>query len=75
LSSGDSASAAVHLQRAVVLDPEYSAGWKLLGKARTALGEFASARQAYELGIAAAVRRGDKQAEKEMRVFLRRLPG
>ena len=73
LNGGDPAAAATHLQRAVAHDPDYSAAWKLLGKAHAALGQNTQARGAYESGISAANRRGDKQAEKEMRVFLRRL--
>jgi hypothetical protein len=34
---------------------------------------MAAAIETYQSGIAAAIRRGDKQAEKEMTVFLRRL--
>lgn len=54
-------------------DPRYSAAWKLLGKAYAATGDAAAARTAWERGIAVAEERGDVQASKEMRVFLRRL--
>lgn len=67
------ARASEHLQRAVDLDPAYSAAWKLLGKAALANAQLDLARNAYTRGIAAAEARGDKQAAKEMRVFLRRL--
>ena len=67
------ALAAEHLARAVSLNPEYSAAWKLFGKALTAAGREDEARRAYESGIAAAERNGDIQAAREMRVFLRRL--
>jgi len=73
LNAGDSGAAITHLERAVAQDPDYSAAWKLLGKAHAARGDDAGARQAWEQGIAAATRKGDKQAEKEMTVFLRRL--
>jgi Tfp pilus assembly protein PilF len=73
LNAGDPAAATAHLQRAVVHDPDYSAAWKLLGKSHAALGQIGEAREAYENGISAANRKGDKQAEKEMRVFLKRL--
>jgi predicted Zn-dependent protease len=73
LSSGEHALAAAHLEQAVARDPDYSAAWKLLGKARAALGLAADARLAWEHGVAAASRKGDKQAEKEMQVFLKRL--
>ena len=65
--------AAVHLQKAVELDPAYSAAWKQLGKALAASTRTAEAIAAYEAGIRAAEQKGDVQSVKEMRVFLRRL--
>jgi Tfp pilus assembly protein PilF len=65
--------AAEHLARAVEFDPDYSAAWKILGKALTECAREEEAKQAYVRGIAAAERNGDIQAAKEMRVFLRRL--
>jgi tetratricopeptide (TPR) repeat protein len=62
-----------HLERAVELDPLYSAAWKLLGKSLTAAGDLEGALDAYRRGIAAAEQKGDKQALKEMQVFGRRL--
>jgi Tfp pilus assembly protein PilF len=73
LKAGDAARAAEHLRRAVEQDPQYSAAWKLLGKALEQHGDAAGAADAYRAGIAAAEKRGDKQAAKEMGVFLRRL--
>ena len=73
LNAGDSAAAVAHLMHAVRHDPDYSAAWKMLGKAYVALGQTDQARGAFEQGIAAASRKGDKQAEKEMQVFMRRL--
>jgi len=73
LAAGDAASAATELQRAVAFDPAYSAAWKLLGKACLALDDKTGAAEAWRQGIAVAQARGDKQAEKEMTVFLRRL--
>lgn len=69
----DPARAAGHLRRAVELDPKYSAAWKLLGKSLEATGDKSGAVAAYRSGIEAAEARGDKQAAKEMSVFLRRL--
>ncbi|HAQ86325.1 MAG TPA: hypothetical protein DCR78_07770, partial [Pseudomonas sp.] len=40
LDAGDAAEAAIHLQRSVEQDPNYSAAWKLLGKARQASGDL-----------------------------------
>ena len=71
--AGDTANAALHLRRAVVLDPEYTAAWKLLGRMLADSGQASEALEAYAEGIAVAGRRGDKQAQKEMQVFARRL--
>jgi predicted Zn-dependent protease len=73
LDLGDAAEAAVHLQRCVEQDPKYSAAWKLLGKGLKACGDLDGARRAWEQGLLAAQAHGDKQAEKEMDVFLRKL--
>jgi len=73
LKAGEPGRAAGHLQAAVGMDPGYSAAWKLLGKAREGAGQPGEAAQAYRAGIAAAEERGDKQAAREMTVFLRRL--
>ena len=73
LGAGDATHAIEHLRRALAFDPDYSAAWKLLGKALTAVGLEAEALAAYRDGMAAAERKGDKQALKEMQVFSRRL--
>jgi predicted Zn-dependent protease len=73
LKEQDPARAAEHLRVAVEKDPAYSAAWKLLGKALEATGARVEAAEAYRRGIAAAEGRGDKQAAREMGVFLRRL--
>ena len=73
LGEGDAATAIDELQRALTFDPTYSAAWKLLGKACLEAGQPDAAADAWRRGIAAAGARGDKQAEKEMSVFLRRL--
>jgi predicted Zn-dependent protease len=73
LKYGDAETAATHLRHAVAIDPEYSAAWKLLGKALNAARRDDEALAAWHEGIAAAERKGDKQAMKEMQVFARRL--
>lgn len=73
LKSGDAARAAEHLRAAVAHDPGYSAAWKLLGKALADAGDVQGAATAYRRGIDAAQAKGDKQAAKEMAVFLKRL--
>jgi predicted Zn-dependent protease len=72
LEQGDHAAAIEELRRAVSFDANYSAAWKLLGKACLATGDAAAAAEAWQQGIDVARARGDKQAEKEMTVFLRR---
>ncbi len=62
-----------HLTKAVEFDPKYSAAWKLLGKALMSSCQPAQAIEAYETGIRVAEEKGDIQAAKEMRVFLKRL--
>lgn len=73
LKAGDATRAAEHLRRAVEHDPNYSAAWKLLGRALTDAGAWQEALDAYRQGIAVAEARGDKQAAKEMGVFTRRI--
>lgn len=73
LQTGNAARAAEHLRRALAHDPDYSAAWKLLGRALLQSGDEAGAAAAYRDGIAVAERLGDKQAAKEMGVFLRRI--
>ncbi|GLQ88222.1 tetratricopeptide repeat protein [Dyella flagellata] len=75
LGAGDHAAAIEEFRRAVSFDPNYSAAWKLLGKACLAVHDEAGAAEAWRQGIAVAQQRGDKQAEKEMSVFLRRIEG
>lgn len=65
--------AAEHLRKAVAHDLKYSAAWKLLGKTLAEAGHKDEAIKAYEDGIKVAEEKGDKQAAKEMMVFLRRL--
>lgn len=73
LADGQPAAAVDELRRALGFDPAYSAAWKQLGKACLDAGQPQAAADAWRSGIAAAAQRGDKQAEKEMGVFLRRL--
>lgn len=72
LREDDPQAAIEHLRAALDHDPDYSAAWKELGRAHAARPDHAAAAEAWEQGIAAAERRGDKQAAKEMQVFLKR---
>ncbi len=73
LKLGQLEQAIGHLRKALAHDPNYSAAWKRLGKALADTGRTEEACAAYESGIKAAEGKGDVQAAKEMRVFLKRL--
>jgi len=64
--------AAKHLKVAVEQDPNYSAAWKLLGRSLIELNLVTEAIDTLQRGIVIAAEKGDKQAEKEMNIFLRR---
>jgi predicted Zn-dependent protease len=71
--AGDLDRAIAALREAVTRDPAYSAAWKMLGKTLEEKSLGAEALAAYRAGIEAARGKGDRQAEKEMTVFARRL--
>lgn len=71
--AGDWPSAADALSRAVTLDPNYTAAWKLYARALEHGGRATDALGAYRRGIEVAREKGDRQAEKEMTVFARRI--
>jgi predicted Zn-dependent protease len=73
LKLGHAEQAVGHLKRAVAHDPKYSAAWKPLGKALADSGHVGDAIKAYQEGIQVAEAKGDVQAAKEMKVFLKRL--
>ena len=73
LKAGDAQRAVAYLRAALERQPDYSAAWKLLGKALTVAGDKPAALAAYASGIAVATARGDIQAAREMSVFARRL--
>jgi Tfp pilus assembly protein PilF len=70
---GELERALAHAEVAVTLDADYSAAWRLLGRIQAAAGSGERAAESFRRGIAVAEQRGDRQAAKEMRVFLRRL--
>jgi Tfp pilus assembly protein PilF len=71
--SGQSEKALAQLREAVARDPLYSAAWKALGKLLHDAHRPQEALEAFRHGIEAARQKGDRQAEKEMTVFARRL--
>ena len=72
-ANDDLEQAEIHLAAAVDMDPNYTAAWKELGKVRQQNGNPSGAAQAWQEGIEKARANGDKQAEREMTVFLRRV--
>ena len=66
-------AAAEALAQAVALDPDYTAAWKLYARALLETGQPQAALDAYRQGIDVARGKGDRQAEKEMTVFARRI--
>jgi len=73
LKAGNHDAAIDALEHAVALDATYTAAWKLYGSALERAGRDAEALDAYRRGIVVARQRGDRQAEKEMGVFARRI--
>jgi Tfp pilus assembly protein PilF len=71
--AGDLEKAVGYLRDALERDAGYSAAWKALGRALQDAGKNDEALDAYRRGIEAARAKGDRQAEKEMTVFMRRL--
>ena len=73
LKAGDLPEAVAHLEKATGHAPEHTMAWQELGKALKELGQTEAARKAWEKGLEAATANGDKQAEKVLGVFLKRL--
>jgi len=73
LQNGDACGAAAAFREAVAFDGKYSAAWKMLGKALAESGDEQAAIAAYRQGLDIARSRGDKQVEREIGVFLRRI--
>lgn len=73
LKNGDVDEAIDHLKHALEFDAEYSAALKLLGKAYAQSEQNQLAVTTFEKGIRVAEAKGDIQAAKEMKVFLKRL--
>lgn len=73
IKQDEPAQAIEHLEKALEFDAEYSAAYKLLGKAYSETDQPQLAIKTYEKGIAVAEKKGDIQAAKEMKVFLKRL--
>ena len=73
LKQGDVDRAREHLKQAISLKPEQTMAWQELGRACHAGGDLEAARRSWQKGIEVAAANGDKQAEKVMTVWLKRL--
>jgi len=73
LAAGERERAIAQLREALAREPQYSAAWNSLGKALAEAGRADEALDAWRRGIEAARAKGDRQAEKEMTLFARRL--
>jgi len=73
LKAGEAQRGIAELRESVARDPGYSAAWKALGRALADAGREDEALEAWARGIEAAQKKGDRQAEKEMQVFHRRV--
>ena len=73
LKDGQAEQAVEHLLKALDFEPQHSAAYKLLGKAYIECQQPEQAIHTYEKGIMIAEQKGDIQAAKEMKVFLKRL--
>ncbi|MES9853139.1 MAG: tetratricopeptide repeat protein [Candidatus Thiodiazotropha sp. L084R] len=73
LKQGDFLKAVAQLTEAVKMDEQHSASWKHLGKALVGVERVKEAADAYRKGIEIAEAKGDVQAAKEMKIFLKRL--
>lgn len=73
LARDDADAAIAHLEQALKLDAGYTAAWKFYGRALLAAGRVPDARAAWQRGLEAALRHGDRQAGREIQVFMKRL--
>ena len=72
-SDGQASLAIEHLRKAVEFKPDYSAAWKVLGRALAADNRLADALEAFDKGLAVVEVNGDKQTGKEIGVFRKRV--
>lgn len=66
-------NALFHLKVCIEQEPTHSAAWKLLGRSYQALGLDDDAIRVYQQGLKVAQTNGDKQVEREITVFLKKL--
>jgi Flp pilus assembly protein TadD len=73
LKLGDVELAIEHLEKATDHKPDQTMAWQELGRALKESGQPEAARTAWQRGVEVATANGDKQAEKVMQVWLKRL--
>ena len=71
-NSGDFERVVHHLEQCIEQDETYSAAYKFLGKALFKLGRKQEAHDVFARGLDVALAAGDKQTEREVRVFLKK---
>ena len=69
---GEHGAAAVQFATIIGQDPDYTAAYRGLGRAKIAMGDLDGAREVFTDGLVVADRTGDLQSGKEMESFLRR---
>ena len=63
----------LHLEACIGQDETYTAAYKVLGKALFQTGNYVNAETILSRGLEQALAAGDKQSEKEVRVFLKKI--
>ncbi|SFP90139.1 hypothetical protein [Variovorax sp. 770b2] len=69
----DEQTALAHIEKALAFDPDFTAAGRLHGLIALALGDNATAGEAFAKALDVAKRRGELQLVKELTVRLRRL--
>jgi len=72
-NQGQFVAAIPHLRACIEQDHDYSAAYKLLGKALMKVDDNGAARQVFESGLTVAIASGDKQTEREISAFMLKL--
>ncbi len=67
------AKAIEHLQAAVAIKPDYSNAWKVLARVYAQDEQLEQALETFDRALAVAQDNGDKQVEKEISVFRKRV--
>ena len=72
-TAGKNDKAVEHLRSCIAQDDNYTAAFKLLGKALYRQQQWHAAAEVFKRGFSCASQNGDKQAEKEIRVFIEKI--